>query len=194
MTHRFSQWMDSGLAWIKLGRFPFLLSGLLLHSLGVVMAVHAGAKLNLVAFLWGQIAVTTTQLMTHYANDYFDVRADQANQTPTNWSGGSRVLVESRLQPKVALFTALVFAGLALGATIVLSVFIRPDLGTWVVLLTAQLLAWFYSAPPVQLHSRGLGELTTAIIVTLLTPLIGYYLQAGQIDMLPLLAMLPLCC
>jgi 1,4-dihydroxy-2-naphthoate octaprenyltransferase len=55
-------------------------------------------------------------------------------------------------------------------------------------------LAWFYSAPPMRLHSRGLGELTTAIIVPLIVPLSGYSLQAGRLDTMPLLAVLPLCC
>ena len=71
---------------------------------------------------------------------------------------------------------------------------IRPGVGTLPLLLTTQLLAWCYSAPPIRLHSRGLGELTTALIVPLLTPLIGFYLQAGRLARLPFLAAAPLCC
>ena len=40
-------------------------------------------------------------------------------------------------------------------------------------------LAWGYSAPPLRLCARGLGELTTALVVTLLVPVFGYRLQAG---------------
>jgi len=42
-------------------------------------------------------------------------------------------------------------------------------------------LAWAYSAPPLRLAARGLGELTTAAVVTLSVPLLGYYLQAGDV-------------
>ena len=42
-------------------------------------------------------------------------------------------------------------------------------------------LAWGYSAPPLRLCARGLGELTTALVVTLLVPLFGYDLQAGAL-------------
>jgi 1,4-dihydroxy-2-naphthoate octaprenyltransferase len=49
-------------------------------------------------------------------------------------------------------------------------------------LLLAQALAWAYSAPPFVLHSRGLGELTTAVVVTLLTPLVGFVLQGGGVS------------
>ncbi len=179
---------------IKLGRLHFLLGGFLLHALGVMMAVYAGAPLDLAALLWGQVVITATQLMTHYANDYFDLDADRKNQTPTNWSGGSRVLVEARLPAQAALYSALLLAGVALAASLVLSVIVRPGLLTFLLLLAAQALAWFYSAPPLRLHSRGLGEATTSMVVTCLTPLTGYYLQSGRLDWLPLLAAAPLCC
>ena len=48
-------------------------------------------------------------------------------------------------------------------------------------------LAWYYSAPPLRLCARGLGELTTAVVVTLCVPALGYYLQAGALRA-PLLA------
>lgn len=182
------------LALLQLGRVHFLLGGFVLHALGVFMALYAGADFSFTALLWGQVAITSTQLMTHYANDYFDLEADIANQTPTNWSGGSRVLVTSRLDAVIALRIALIFAVTAFAANLVLSLWVRPGLMTFALLILAQALAWFYSAPPLRLHSRGLGEATTAVIVPLLTPLVGYMLQAGQITLLPLLAATPLCC
>jgi 1,4-dihydroxy-2-naphthoate octaprenyltransferase len=180
-------------ALIKLGRLHFLFGGVLLYLLGVAIAVYAGSPLNVATLLWGQLAVTATQLMTHYANDYFDLAADRANRTPTDWSGGSRVLVNGALPPRLALHMALLLAAIALLANLILSVIVRPGLLTFVLLASAQCAAWCYSAPPLRLHSRGLGELTTALIVTLLTPLTGYALQAGQLDLLPVLAALPLC-
>lgn len=88
---------------LRMGRPLFLIGGLLLYGLGVAMALAAGAPLDLPALLWGQAAVTTIQLMTHYCNDYFDLAADVANRTPTRWSGGSRVLPEGWLAPRAAL-------------------------------------------------------------------------------------------
>jgi 1,4-dihydroxy-2-naphthoate octaprenyltransferase len=83
---------------------------------------------------------------------------------------------------------------LALGAALVLVLIVRPGLITLLLLLLALLLAWSYSAPPLQLHSRGLGELTVALVVPGLTPLVGFYLQTGRLDGLSLLAVVPLCC
>jgi 1,4-dihydroxy-2-naphthoate octaprenyltransferase len=182
------------LQFIRLGRPLFLVGGFLLHGLGVAMALYSGATLDGGALVWGQVAITAIQLMTHYSNDYFDVAADRANQTPTQWSGGSRVLVESQLPPAVALAAALLLTGVALVAIVVLGVAVRPGWVTFALLLLALALAWAYSTPPANLHSRGVGELSVAILVTGLTPLVGFYLQSGRLALLPLLAVLPLAC
>lgn len=182
------------IAFIRLGRVHFLTGGVLLHLLGVTIALYNGAEFQWSALIFGQICITSTQLMTHYANDFFDLDADRANSTPTNWSGGSRVLTENLLPARVALIAALTLAGIALLANLILSVLIRPSVLTFGLLLLGQSLAWFYSAPPIRLHSRGLGELTTMIVVPLLTPLTGFYLQSGTLSILPVLASVPLCC
>jgi 1,4-dihydroxy-2-naphthoate octaprenyltransferase len=180
-------------AFIRLGRFQFLAGGFVLHMLGVAVALYAGARLTLSALLWGQIAITATQLMTHYINDYFDLEADRANHTPTRWSGGSRVLPEGDLAPRIALLAASVLLLIALTASLQLALAVRPGGVTLVLLSISILLAWGYSAPPLRLHSRGLGELTTAVLVPGLTTLIGYYLQMGRLNLLPILVAMPLC-
>jgi len=164
-------------AFVRLGRPQFLLGGFLLYGLGAAVAVVNGASLQMGSYLLGQAAVTAIQLMTHYANDYFDVAADRANLTPTQWSGGSRILVGGALSPRVALRAAQALA--STGAAFVITIFVVGRQPAAVALALALALAWAYSAPPFRLHSRGLGELTTAIVVTGLTPLIGFLQQAG---------------
>jgi len=165
-------------AFVRLGRPQFLVGGFLLYALGATVAVVGGADLALGRYLLGQLAVTAIQLMTHYANDYFDVAADRANLTPTQWSGGSRVLVGGVLSPRVALRAAQALA--VAGAALVVIVFVCGRRPVAFALAAALALAWAYSAPPFRLHSRGLGELTTAIVVTGLTPLIGFLEQGGR--------------
>ena len=178
---------------LRLGRPHFLVGGFLFHALGALMAWYVGAGVNVPALLYGQFAISSIQLMTHYSNDYFDYAADKANATPTNWSGGSRVLVAGSLSPRVALWAALVCAAAALFAALALAVVVNPGPLILPLLLLSLVLAWSYSAPPLRLHSRGLGELTVSLLVPGLTPLVGFYLQAGRLDWLPLLAVLPLC-
>jgi 1,4-dihydroxy-2-naphthoate octaprenyltransferase len=180
------------LAFIRLGRPLFLLGGFVFHGLGVAMALYDGAPFNPQAFVWGQLAVTSIQLMTHYANEYFDLEADRANPIRTRWAGGSRILADGHLPPAVALYTALTLGTVALGAALVLTFIVRPAILTGVLLALSLLLAWFYSAPPLRFHSRGLGEAVVALVVPVLTPLLGYYLQTDVITLLPLLATMPL--
>lgn len=188
------KWRRPLIAFIRLGRPLFLLGGFLFHALGVAIALYQGATINLSALLWGQVAITAIQLMTHYSNDYFDLAADRANPTPTHWAGGSRVLADGLLPPRVALVAAVVLAAVALLTTLHLGLNIQPAPWTIPLLLLAAFLAWGYSAPPLRLHSRGLGEVTVAIIVPVLTTLVGYYLQSGRLSSLPLLATFPLAC
>jgi len=182
------------LSLVRLGRPLYLAGGFLMHGLGVAMALYTGAPLNLPALLWGQAAITAIQWMTHYSNEFFDLATDRTNRSPTRWAGGSRVLTDGHLSPQVALRTAVVLGALGLGAASVLTLAVRPGPFTLPLLILPLLLAWAYSAPPVRLEARGLGELTVAVLVPGMTPLVGFYLQTGQLSPLPLLAAAPLCC
>jgi 1,4-dihydroxy-2-naphthoate polyprenyltransferase len=168
-------------AFIKLGRPKFLVGGFVFHGLGAALAVAAGAPFVAARFAWGQLIVTAAQLMTHYANDFFDLEADRANRTPTRWSGGSRVLPDGVLPPQIALVAALVLGLIALSATLRLAMR-EPDLPLVLpIAVTMTALAWGYSAPPLRFAARGLGEITTSVVVTLCVPLLGYYLQAREL-------------
>ena len=182
-------------AFVKLGRPQFLIGGFLSFGLGAAAAVAGGARLDARAYAIAQAAITAFQLMTHYANDYFDLEADRANLTPTRWSGGSRILPSGLLSPRVALVASLVFAATGLVLTALgASGAWRGGVATSALLIVVGALAWGYSAPPVRLHSRGLGELTTALAVTVGTPLVAFTAQGGHLDQarVLLLALLPL--
>lgn len=179
-------------ALFRLGRPLFLTGGFLLYALGVLIALVGGAPINPRALLWGQVAVTAVQLMTHYGNEYYDLPADRRNPSPTRWSGGSRVLVRGQVAPAVALSVTLFFGVVGLAAGVGLVTWFGAGTPALVLIALAAVLALGYSAPPLRLHSRGLGELTVALIVTLLTPVLGFYLQAGRLALSPFLAVAPL--
>jgi 1,4-dihydroxy-2-naphthoate octaprenyltransferase len=186
-------WFARSWAIVKLGRPHYLLSGFALHALGTALAVISGAALHWQVWGLGALVIATAQSMTHYSNDYFDLAADIANRTPTTWSGGSRVLPSGAVRPDVALLVARVLLVLSLAASVLLALSARdkPLILPQCLLIIA--LAWSYSAPPLRLLTRGLGEATTALVVTLLTPLLGYYAQRGFFQTLPFLACAPLC-
>jgi 1,4-dihydroxy-2-naphthoate octaprenyltransferase len=167
------------LAFVRLGRLPFLGGGFVLFALGAALARWAGHPIDAARYVLGQAAVTAFQLMTHYANDYFDYQADRANATPTRFSGGSRVLANAELPRGVALVGALVLA--AIGVVLTAIVWRHAGARPTALLLVILVLAWEYSAPPLRLCATGLGELDTAVVVTGLVPLFGFGVQVPDL-------------
>ena len=53
-------------------------------------------------------------------------------------------------------------------------------------------MSWVYSAPPLRLAYRGLGELVTACMAGFLLPVMGYWVTRGTIDRDGLLFTLPM--
>jgi 1,4-dihydroxy-2-naphthoate octaprenyltransferase len=186
-------WPSQVWAFVRLSRPLFLAGGLVMHGLGVAMAVYTGTPLQVVPLIWGQIAITAAQLATHHLNEFFDLPADRRNKIRTWWAGGSHVLPDGELAPRVALIAAVVLVAIALTAALVLATVVGTGPLTLPLLVSAMILAWAYSVPPLRLHSRGLGEVTVALVVPFLTPLIGFYLQTGRVMIWPVLALLPLC-
>src|SRR3954467_14977309 len=105
---------------IKLGRPKFLVGGLLFYALGASLSTICGVAIDGKRYVWGQVIISLTQLMTHYSNDYFDLNAARANSTPTRGSGGSRILVRGSVPPIAALLAALVLGSTALCLTLAL--------------------------------------------------------------------------
>jgi 1,4-dihydroxy-2-naphthoate octaprenyltransferase len=129
------------------------------------------------------------QAGANIASDYFDhiSRNDWLNKNVTPFSGGSRFIQDGRLSPKAMLLAALFYLafGAAMGVIILLitqSIFILA-LG-----LLGLLGAFFYTAPPLKLGYRGIGEIVIAFLFGILPVYGSYYLQAGTIDLIPLAA------
>ncbi len=178
-------------AFVRLARPAFLIGGFAGFALGAVVARYDGYALGWAAYLWGQLIVTSFHLMVHFANDYFD-QATDALATRTPWSGGSGVLPDGALPAWVALAAARSCAAIGLLATL------HAALSGYVTLaftaLAIAALAWAYSAPPVRLLARGLGELDAIVVVALLVPLAGYAAFAPALGAHALLAAVPGMC
>ena len=167
------------LAFVRLSRPLFLYGGFAGVALGVAVAARYGHRIDGVTYAWVQAMVTAFQLMVHYANDYFDREGDvHARRTP--WSGGSGILIEGTLPPMVALGAALVCAAVGLGVAARFAVAGDPAVG--VIGAAIGVLAWSYSAPPLRLTDRGLGEIDTVLVVAVLVPLAGYAAFATEFD------------
>ncbi|WP_069163353.1 prenyltransferase [Nocardia altamirensis] len=176
-------------AFVRLGRPRFLLQSAAALGLGMLAADHDGHPLSLGWYAVGIALAWTSHLMVHYCNEYFDLPADRANSSHTQWTGGSRVLVEGLVKPETSLSSAFV---LVFAAFFIISAVPDVVVREFVVLLLA--LAWFYTAPPFRLNYHGLGELTSGICLYGLVPILSYYFYAGSVSGLLLSIVIPILC
>jgi 1,4-dihydroxy-2-naphthoate octaprenyltransferase len=166
-------------AFVRLSRLGFSFGGFAGFGLGAAVAAYEGARITPGAYAMGQTMVTAFQLMTHYANEFFD-RDGDARDGRTPFSGGSGVVVSGELSPRTALRAALVAAG---AGTLVAGWLAAAGLGAAALLGVAiGAGAWAYSAPPLRLAARGWGELDTSLVVAVLVPLAGYAAFTGRVD------------
>ncbi len=156
--------VGSTLAYAITGSFNF---GLFILAMLAIMLLHAGANM---------------------ANDYFDHLSgnDWKNNNVTPFSGGSRSIQQGIISPKTELLAALIAlaAGSAFGLIIVL---LTKSLFILILGVIGLLGGFFYTAPPVKLGYRCVGELVIALLFGLLPVFGSYYLQTGKIDIIPLL-------
>jgi len=64
----------------------------------------------------------------------------------------------------------------------VIVLFLGAPIEFFVVILAASLVGWFYSAPPLRLTSRGLGEVAVGCVTGFAIPALGYLAVRGQFD------------
>lgn len=175
---------------IPLMRPHFIIAGLILYIFGVLYAVLTGADFSFPRALLGYLVLLPAHLSVHFSNDYFDVGVDHPGST-TLFTGGSGVLVK---HPELRPVARMIALGLMPCSLVLGLVFMFIyDYSPWFMLfvLAGNLIGWFYSAPPVRLVSRGLGELALTSTVGFLVPGMGYLATKGRFDAASLLFLLP---
>ncbi len=179
------------IAFARLARPAFLAGGFTGFALGAAVAHFDGYAIGWRAYLLGQIMVTAYHLMVHFGNDYYDQDTD-AITVRTAWSGGSGVIPNGELPAWVALAASLGCGAVGLAATLAEAA--AGNLLIAALGIAIGFLGWSYSAPPMRLLARGLGELDTIAVVAVLVPLCGYAAFAGALGPHALVATLPGAC
>jgi 1,4-dihydroxy-2-naphthoate octaprenyltransferase len=177
----------------RLARLHFLILGFLLYLVGYLIASVYGAQPDVVRFLFGYLGFGLAHLSVSFSNDYFDRVADR-NSEKTFFSGGSKVLVEHPELEKFCLKMA-IFLLIASIFTIALFTF-TFGYSPWLLVFGSigGLTGWFYTAPPLRLAYRGLGEATTMLAVGFLMPGMGYFVAAGFLSSSFITWVFPLSC
>ncbi|MBA7479770.1 1,4-dihydroxy-2-naphthoate octaprenyltransferase [subsurface metagenome] len=169
-------------------RPKFLVASVSPVLVGSCLGYAAVGSFNWPLFILALLGIMAIHSGANMANDYFDHLSgnDWANKNPTPFSGGSRFIQQGILSPKSVLLTALV--ALAVGSAVgVVIILLTESLFILILGLIGLLGGFFYTAPPVKLGYRCIGELVIALLFGLFPVYGSYYLQTEVIDAIPLL-------
>lgn len=166
---------------LQAARIPFLLPGLGLYLLGSLWALRVGASFAFLPLALGYLIVLPAHLSVHFSNDYFDAGSDEPGHT-TLISGGGGVLVK---HPELREPVRRIALGLIGASLLMCLIFVWVEhLPAWIflIVLAGNVLGWIYSAPPVRLSVRGIGEVCYPLLAGFLVPAIGYLALKGRLD------------
>lgn len=161
--------------------------------LGATVAWHYEGIFHLRYFVLTLLAGILYHGGINVLNDYFDYLngTDNINTTRlTPFTGGSRMIQEGSLTPRKTYLLG--FTLLMVGTAIGLYLSYERGYKLLYIGVVGILSGYFYSAPPLFLAGRGLGEFLVGINFGILTVIGSYYVQTSAISLEAVFASLPL--
>jgi 1,4-dihydroxy-2-naphthoate octaprenyltransferase len=164
--------------WLKAARAPFFTGSLAPVLVGTAVGFYESEGVRWGLDALALVALTLLHATANLANDYYDHLSgnDEANVSFAHpFTGGSRVIQQGAVDPLEMLVAALVSLYLGCG----IGVYLVWVTG-WPLLVLGLIGAasgFFYSAPPVKLGYRGLGEISILLNFGVLPVLGAFYVQ-----------------
>lgn len=177
--------------YIAATRPAFILATVMPIFLGLGYCVYEGHAINLITAVLTLLAGILLHAAINVLNDYYDSLngTDDLNQERVfPFTGGSRFIQNEVLTRKQTFIygISLVLTVILIGSYLIT----HTGITLFWLGLFGMLLGWGYSAPPLNLNSRGLGEMSVLAGFGLL-PLGTYLVQTGALSWTLLLVSLP---
>jgi 1,4-dihydroxy-2-naphthoate octaprenyltransferase len=152
---------DPGL--MQMIRAPFFSSIIAPIWAGALVSIVITGNFNFLSFIMVTIMGLALHTATNVYNDIYDTKqgTDRANLHRNEFSGGSGLIIQHpHILPKMYRIARISLL-IALVCTIILTFLIDKSLWThlWVLYLLSAFFSKYYTADPVKLASRGLGEI-----------------------------------
>ena len=155
---------------------------------GSALGYAVGGSFSVGLFLLAVLSIMALHAGANIVNDYFDhlSRNDWVNDNPTPFSGGRQFIQKGILSPRATLLAGLGYLAFGAGVGLII-VALTQSLFILGIGMVGVLGAFFYTARPIQLGYRGVGEIMIGFLFGILPVYGSYYLQARSVDWLPLL-------
>jgi 1,4-dihydroxy-2-naphthoate octaprenyltransferase len=184
--------------WLISIRAPFLTASLVPVVFGCALAWHKTGEFDFVLGLVTLLGVACAHIGTNLSNDYFDHKTtdDDINETPTPFSGGSRMIQDGLQSPREVLTGGLIFFGLGAVCGLYLWLVTRgiydKPFTIPIIAVIGFLSGFLYTATPIKIGYRGWGELFIGLNFGTLAVLGSYYVQTGRLGWMPVVASIPI--
>ncbi len=178
--------------YIMATRPPFFTASIVPFLIGTAMAWAWYGKFSVVDFLITLIGVVALHAGANSSNDYFDWLngTDRINKTfAFPFTGGSRMIPEGLISPKEMKMIFIVSYAIALIAGIIL--FLRHGVFVLVLGFIGLLSGYFYTATPLFLAGKGIGEFLIGLNFGVLITLGSFFVQTDMLSWKPVIASLP---
>ncbi len=170
-------------SWATEARLPFLTASLIPVILGTAIAAATTGTFNPLFFTLAMIGGASLHLSANILNDYFDHRSgtDDINKEFVRpFSGGSRTIQLGLLTPLEVMTGGLFF--LIVGTTVGLFFTWVSGWFIFAVMMIGLISVYFYTAPPLNLAARGVGEIFIGLNFGYLMTIGSYYVQTQTIN------------
>lgn len=200
MKGKIGKWMDNA-------RKVALPQSMMPALLAVVVAYASDGDFVWWAALLAVIGVASAHLGLNIADDYFDYKVDMLGDRDKVVRQGFRAMTakypyltsgEETLKTTAAAIAHFAAFAIGCGAAIFAMRTLKAGLagpeGSWwipAIAVACAFLGMFYSAPPLKLAYRGLGELVIGVIFGPLLMMGVYYATCGKMDMTIVYASIP---
>jgi 1,4-dihydroxy-2-naphthoate polyprenyltransferase len=172
--------------WWKLLRPHTLTAAFVPVSIGTALAIHI-TDIHTPLFIAMLIASLLIQAATNMFNEYYDYKRGLDNAESVGIGGA---IVREGIQPKTVLLLAFSFFGIAM----LLGVYICMNSSWWLALIGTICMAagYFYTGGPVPIAYTPFGELAAGFFMGVIIILISFFIQTGEVTLLPVLVSIPI--
>ena len=85
------------ISWLKIIRLQFYPMTFLAYTVGALSSLKILNKFDLTVYLLGYLAMFFIEFVTVISNEFYDLETDRINKNYSQFTGGSRMLVEGKI-------------------------------------------------------------------------------------------------